>query len=164
VITIFFTDFFFVKFGTFLAFIGVFFAPICGVQIVDYYIFRRQRVDIRGMFRGGPGTPYHFWGGINPVGFVSLAVGFAAYVYLLDPVSYVSHDPYEYVSASIPAAVVAAIIYAVFTRLLVLPARRGGYDEAGSDASRVTGEPAGARMSSHRPANGAFGAREEPTA
>jgi nucleobase:cation symporter-1, NCS1 family len=148
-VIIFFTDFFFDRFGTFLAFIGVFFAPICGIQIVDYYLFRRRRVDIRGMFRGGPGTPYHFWGGINPVGFLSLAAGFAVYIYLLNPVSYVSHEPYEFVSASIPSAVAAAIVYMVLTRLLVLPARRGGYAEAQQSASGVAREPAGARASAH---------------
>jgi nucleobase:cation symporter-1, NCS1 family len=163
VVTIFFTDLFFDKFGTFLYFIGVFFAPICGIQIVDYYLFRRQRVDIRGMFRPGPGTPYHFWGGINPVGFLSLVAGFVTYVYLLNPVSYVSHDPYEYVSASIPSAVVAAIVYAAFTRLLILPARRGGYEETRATASRVAGEPTGARMSARRPADGSSGARGEST-
>ena len=162
-VTIFFTDLFFDKFGTFLYFIGVFFAPICGIQIVDYYLFRRQRVDIRGMYRAGPGTPYHFWGGINPVGFLSLVAGFVTYVYLLNPVSYASHEPYEYVSASIPSAVVAAIVYAAFTRLLVLPARRGGYEETGATASRVAGEPTGARMSARRPADGSSGARGEAT-
>ena len=159
VVIIFFTNLFFDRFGTFLAFIGVFFAPICGIQIVDYYLFRRQRVDIRAMFRGGPGTPYHFWSGINPVGFLSLAAGFATYVYLLNPVSYASHAPYQYLSASIPAAVVAAIVYAAFTRLLVVPARRGGYEEAQHGASRVAGEPAGARMSAQRPEGGSSGAR-----
>ena len=34
-------DLFFSNFGTFLAFIGVFFAPICAIQIVDYLILRR---------------------------------------------------------------------------------------------------------------------------
>lgn len=159
-VIVFFTNFFFDRFGTFLAFIGVFFAPICGIQIVDYYLFRRQRVDIRAMFRGGPGTPYHFWGGINPAGFVGLAAGFAVYVYLLNPVSYVSHDPYEYVSASIPAAVAAAIVYMVLTRLLVLPARRGGYEEIGDGASGVAGEPAGARMSARAREGGSSAARD----
>jgi NCS1 family nucleobase:cation symporter-1 len=158
-VTIFFTDLFFDRFGAFLAFIGVVIAPLCGIQIVDYYLFRRQRVDIWGMFRTGPDTPYHFWGGINPVGFLSLAAGFVTYVYLLNPVSYVSHAPYEYLSASIPSAAVAAIVYAIFTRLLVLPARRGGYEETRASASHAAGEPAGARMSARSPVDGSSGAR-----
>ena len=147
VVIVLFTDLFFTNFGTFLAFIGVFFAPMCGIQIVDYYLFRGQKVDVRAMFRGGPGTAYHFWGGVNPAGFLGLAAGFVAYVYLLNPVSYVSRGPYEYVSASIPAAVVAGLVYAVFTRLLVMPARRGGYEAARTQAARVQGEPAGVRAS-----------------
>ena len=38
-------DLFFSNFGTFLAFIGVFFAPVCAIQIVDYLILRRQRIE-----------------------------------------------------------------------------------------------------------------------
>jgi len=31
---------------TYMYFLGLVFAPICGVQIVDYYFFRHQRVDM----------------------------------------------------------------------------------------------------------------------
>ena len=122
---------FFDHFGTFLAFVGVSFAPLCGVQIADYYGLRRRRggIDIKAMFMGGPGTPYHFWGGVNPAGFLGIAAGFAAYLYLLNPLTYVSHFPYQYISASFPSAIVAGLVYLLVTRLVVLPARRGGYDQ-----------------------------------
>jgi len=45
-------------FGTFLAFIGVFFAPLCAIQIVDYFLLRGQRINIRGVYQLGEGTPY----------------------------------------------------------------------------------------------------------
>lgn len=120
---------FFDNFGTFLAFVGVSFAPLCGIQIADYYGLRRQRggVDVKAMFLTGPGTKYHFWGGINPAGFLGIAAGFAAYLYLLNPLTYQSHFPYQYVSASFPSALVAAVVYLLVTRWLVLPSGRGGY-------------------------------------
>ncbi|WP_066452587.1 cytosine permease [Castellaniella caeni] len=120
---------FFDNFGTFLAFVGVSFAPMCGIQIADYYCLRRHRggVDVKAMFITGPGTRYHFWGGINPAGFLGIAAGFVAYLYLLDPLTYASHFPYQYVSASFPSALVAGLVYLLITRYFVLPSGRGGY-------------------------------------
>lgn len=161
IIVAFFMDYFYNNLGTFMAFLGVVFAPMCGIQIVDYYVFRKQRVDVRSLFRRGPETAYHFWGGINPAGFISLAAGFATYIYLLNPVSYVSHAPYQYLSASVPAAVIAGLIYALLTRFMVVPAGRGGYEETQADKSYVEKEPAGVRMSAE--ADSAAGSSGETT-
>ncbi|MGL6210301.1 MAG: cytosine permease, partial [Paracoccaceae bacterium] len=120
-------DLFFANFGTFLAFIGVFFAPICAIQIVDYLILRRQRISIRAVFVGGPGTDYHYWGGFNPAAILAMIGGFFTYLYLLNPVSYASNAPYDYLTASLPTAAVAGVIYAIVTLVVVKPAGKGGY-------------------------------------
>jgi NCS1 family nucleobase:cation symporter-1 len=120
-------DLFFSNFGTFLAFIGVFFAPICAIQIVDYLILRRQRINIRAVFVGGPGTDYHYWGGFNPAAVLTMLAGFFTYLYLLNPVSYASNTPYDYLTASLPTALVAGVVYALITVLVVKPAGKGGY-------------------------------------
>jgi NCS1 family nucleobase:cation symporter-1 len=113
--------------GTFLAFMGVAFAPLAGIQAVDYLHLRRGQIDIRGIYRSGRGTPYHFWRGFNLAGIVAALAGCGTYIFLLDPVKYVSRSPFEYMSATLPAAVVAAIVYEVLTRLLVIPAGQGDY-------------------------------------
>lgn len=118
---------FFANFGTFLAFIGVFFAPLCAIQITDYLILRRQRINIRAVFMGGPGTDYHYWGGFNPAALLAMAAGVCTYLYLLNPVSYASNSPYDYLTASLPTAVVAGVIYAAVTLFFVKPAGKGGY-------------------------------------
>lgn len=120
-------DLFFSNFGTFLAFIGVFFAPICAIQIVDYLILRRQRISIRAIYIGGPGTDYHYWGGFNPAAILAMAAGFFTYLYLLNPVSYASHSPYDYLTASLPTALVSGIVYALITIAVNKPAGKGGY-------------------------------------
>ena len=35
---------------TYMYFLGLVFAPICGIQIVDYYFFRHQRIDMVSLF------------------------------------------------------------------------------------------------------------------
>jgi nucleobase:cation symporter-1, NCS1 family len=120
-------DLFFNNFGTFLAFIGVFFAPLCGIQIVDYLILRKQRLSVRGLYDGSSTAPYYYWGGFNPAALLAMAAGFVTYVYLLDPLTYVSKTPYEVLTASLPSAVIGGLVFWVLTLVLVKPAQKGGY-------------------------------------
>jgi NCS1 family nucleobase:cation symporter-1 len=118
-------DLFFAHFSTFIAFIGITMAPLCGIQIIDYYVLRKRRIDIRAIYTG---PRYRFWSGINPAAVVAMLVGFGVYTYLLNPLTYASRWPYQYLTASLPTALAAALIYWLLTRLINIPARRGGYD------------------------------------
>jgi nucleobase:cation symporter-1, NCS1 family len=120
-------ELFFAKFGVFLAFIGVGFAPLCGIQIVDYYLLRRAAIDIRAIYDRRPGSPYYYWGGVNPAAVLSLLLGCGVYVALLNPLTYASAGPYRFLTASLPTALVSAVAFWLLSRLLVLPAGRGGY-------------------------------------
>lgn len=54
-------------------------------------------------------------------------VGFGTYLYLLNPVSYASHSPYEFLTASLPTAVVGGLVYLIATLAIVRPAGKGDY-------------------------------------
>jgi NCS1 family nucleobase:cation symporter-1 len=127
VVGIFLHEPFYASFGSFIAFLGVLFAPLCGIQIADYYLLRRRRIDVRALYLIGSGAPYHYWGGINPAAIAGMSAGFAAYIYLLHPLSYASHWPYEYLTASLPTAAVGAGVHVAVTLALVRPAGKGGY-------------------------------------
>jgi NCS1 family nucleobase:cation symporter-1 len=120
-------ELFFAHFGAFLAFIGVGFAPLCGMQIADYYLLRRRRIDVRGLFASGPGAAYRYWAGFNPAAISGMIAGCATYLYLLNPTTYASRAPYEYLTASLPTALVGALVYSVVTLLVVKPAGKGDY-------------------------------------
>lgn len=130
IIGIFFPNWVFDNFGTFVAYIGVFFAPLCGIQIIDYFWLRRQRVSVRGLYATGPDAPYGYWFGINPAAIAGMAVGVITYLYLLDPISYVIREPFTIVGASLPAAVLAAIAYAIVTLVVIRPMNKGDYTKA----------------------------------
>jgi NCS1 family nucleobase:cation symporter-1 len=117
-------ELFFAHFSTFIAFIGITMAPLCGIQIIDYYVLRRRRINIRAIYVG---PYYRFWGGINPAAIAAMLVGFGVYTYLLNPLTYASRWPYQYLTASLPTALAAALVYWLVIRLVVIPARRGGY-------------------------------------
>jgi nucleobase:cation symporter-1, NCS1 family len=110
-------ELFFAKFGTFLAFLGVGFAPLCGIQIADYFALRRRRVSIRGIYARDPAAPYAYRHGFNPAAIIALALGCAVYMALLNPLTFASSGPYEFLTASLPAALCAGVAYVVLSRL-----------------------------------------------
>jgi nucleobase:cation symporter-1, NCS1 family len=109
-------ELFFAKFGTFLAFIGVGFAPLCGIQIADYFVLRRRRVSIRAIYTSDSRGPYAYTFGFNPCALVALVAGCAIYMALLNPLTFDSHGPYEYVTASLPATLGAGLVYLLACR------------------------------------------------
>lgn len=123
-----FSEFVFNSFGTFLSMLGLAFAPICGIQIVDYFILRRQTLHVASIYNNSSSSKYWYWGGINWVGIVAFALGALAYLYLLDPVTYESRAPFQFTTATIPAMLVSAVAYWVGTKLVSVPAGKGGYD------------------------------------
>jgi nucleobase:cation symporter-1, NCS1 family len=121
---IFVPELFFARFGNFLALIGVSFAPLCGIQIVDYFVLRRRHLEVRAIYSAR--SDYVFWHGVNPAALAALAVGCSTYVLLLNPLTYRSSGLYAYVTASLPAAASAALVY-FLGGLAVIRAGRGGY-------------------------------------
>ena len=52
---------------------------------------------------------------------------FFTYIYLFDPLTYESNFPYEYMTAALPTAFVGGVVYLIVTKLVVQPAKLGGY-------------------------------------
>ena len=119
------------NFGTILALIGVCFAPLCGIQIADYYVLRRRQVDVRAIYESLPGSRYYFWGGFNPAAIIAVVVGIGLYVWLLNPLTYESHGPYRWLTASLPTTFVSGLVHIAITRLFVMRAGWGGYPASG---------------------------------
>lgn len=118
----------FEHYGTLVAFAGVGFAPIAGIQIADYYVLRRRRVDIRAIYDRRAAGKYFYWAGVNPAAVVAMIAGCATYIYLLNPLTYESHGPFRFLTASLPAVVVAASVFVALTILFIVPAKRGAYE------------------------------------
>ncbi|MFI5838871.1 NCS1 family nucleobase:cation symporter-1 [Catenuloplanes sp. NPDC051500] len=55
--------------------LGAFIGPLFGVLIADYYLIRRQQVDVDDMFTLSPEGRYHYTGGYNPAAIIATAVG-----------------------------------------------------------------------------------------
>jgi nucleobase:cation symporter-1, NCS1 family len=116
------------NFFQFLYWISVAYAPIIGIVLVDYFLLRRQTLDLRAIFSHRKGDPYDFWGGWNIAAFIGVAVGSAVYILLLNPVTLEQYVPgFEYMTASVPALVSGGLVYLILTQVWVKRLGKGGY-------------------------------------
>jgi NCS1 family nucleobase:cation symporter-1 len=108
---------FFTKFGSFLGLIGVAFAPLCGIQIADYFAVRQRQINLRDIYLDGPQSGYYYSRGFNVPALLALAAGCITYVALLNPLTYASSPPYRYLTASLPASVAAGTAHILLSWL-----------------------------------------------
>ncbi|MDY7088945.1 MAG: NCS1 family nucleobase:cation symporter-1 [Actinomycetota bacterium] len=55
--------------------LGAFIGPLFGVLIADYYLVRKQQVDVDAMFTMSPDGKYHYKKGYNPPAIIATAAG-----------------------------------------------------------------------------------------
>jgi NCS1 family nucleobase:cation symporter-1 len=115
-------------YGRFLSWGAIVLAPLCAVQIVDYFILRRRQLHIRDLLLPISQSRYGYWKGVNFVAFIAVGAGAVTYSLLLNPVSYEPSGLFRYTTASLPAFLVAGLVYYVLTRVVVQPLGLGGYD------------------------------------
>ena len=116
-VVIFFAGLFLDYYQNFLAFVGVLLGPLCGVQIADYYVIRKQQLDLRGLYTQDSKKTYWYTGGFNIAGLIALVAGMAVYILLLDPISYLPKAGFEILTASLPAIVTGGIVYLILMKL-----------------------------------------------
>ncbi len=96
----------------FLAYNGTMHAPLAGVLFVDFFLLRRGRLSLRGVFDAAPGGEYHYWRGFNVWALACVPLGQATYLLLYNPITAESHWLFRFVPASIAAFLVPAAVYA----------------------------------------------------
>ena len=63
----------------FLAYNGTMHAPLAGVLFVDYFLIRRQRLDLRSIFDDAPGGEYHYTRGFHWRALAAVVLGQVVY-------------------------------------------------------------------------------------
>ena len=98
------------------------------VQLIDPDLQRRQQLDVRALHLPHTESRYGFVRGWNPVAVVAIPKGALTYVLLLNPVTYEPSGWFCYLTASLPAFVVAGAVHYAGTRaVLARRAEWGGY-------------------------------------
>jgi NCS1 family nucleobase:cation symporter-1 len=108
---------------------GMVMVGIASVCSADYFILRKQQLDVPQLFVAGAAGRYWFWDGINWIAIGGVVASAAVYRMLFDPATLVSAPAFRYLGASIPAYIVGATIYVAATLLTQRFASQGGYRE-----------------------------------
>ncbi|WP_373498222.1 putative hydroxymethylpyrimidine transporter CytX [Desulfococcus sp.] len=95
------------QYENFLLFIGAMFIPLFGVVLTDYFILRKQRIDLREIYRVG--GAYWYWNGFNVAAVAAWAVGFGVFELIA-----VMKYP---VGGSLPGMAAAGGLYWILTRV-----------------------------------------------
>lgn len=115
------------NFFTFLYWIGVSYAPLLGIMWVDYFVLRRQSIDLYAVFDHRNDSPYGYWKGWNIGAYIAFAVGFGTYLALLNPISLWYSAPFPYTSATVPSIAAGGILYYTIAKLWLRRVGKGGY-------------------------------------
>ena len=51
--------------------LGAILAPVFGIMIVDYYIIKKEKLDVDALFDASPSGKYHYNGGFNHKGMLA---------------------------------------------------------------------------------------------
>ena len=54
--------------------LGAILAPVYGIMIIDYYIIKKEKIDVNSLFSGQSGGKYYYNGGRNTKAFIAWTI------------------------------------------------------------------------------------------
>src|SRR5699024_4343266 len=118
VIFIFFPNAIYDHFSTFLAACGTIYGSLSAIYFGDYFILRKKKNDIKGVYALKSKDPYYFWKGYNIVAIVSFMVSTGLYFLILNPITFDSSPIFNLFTATIPVIVVGGVLYYILTKTI----------------------------------------------
>lgn len=122
---------------TWLSYNGVMFVGVTGITFVDYFVLRKERLDVAHLFAANGGK-YSFWGGVNWVAVVITVLSTWGYLWLYNPVTAATAEPFKYFGASFPIAVLSAVAYYIAAKLILIPLGKGSYRDGQKTLTKAT--------------------------
>lgn len=107
------------KISNIYAIVGLLTSVFAGIMVTDTVFISKGRVALREYYNRKEG--FQFYKGINPAGFIALAVGLITYLLILNPLTYTSPTGlFPYTCAALPTFFVSGIVYFALMKLWVL--------------------------------------------
>lgn len=104
------------------------YCPISIMAVVDFFILRKQKWDMRQFYNKTPGSSFYFWKGFNPVALFVFITATPVYYLFLDPIT-LEYTPYfRYATATGAVAVYCAVVYFILSKVISIKMRKGGYE------------------------------------
>ena len=103
------------------------YSPIIAMQLIDFYIFRKQKLDLRSLYDKTETSDYVFWKGFNWVAVFVFISGAVIYYLIMDPINLTCSGVFKYVTATGGATIYSLIAYYVLGKLALIKKNKGGY-------------------------------------
>ncbi|MCQ4635197.1 cytosine permease [Anaerovorax odorimutans] len=104
-----------------------FYVPVVTISTIDYFVLRKKKLDIRGLYDRTSTSVYSYWGGFNWVAILVFALAMPFYLVFLNPATLVYQTPFMYCTASGGVFVVVAIVYYILAKVFLVNKGIGGY-------------------------------------
>ena len=110
-----------------LGFTCTFYCPLVAIQLIDYFIFRKQTIDLKACFNATQGSAYNFTKGYNWVAVTTFFSAMLMYLVFLNPVTLVYSNLFQYITATGGSLIYSALVYYGLGRVILLRGNSGGY-------------------------------------
>ena len=111
-------------------YIGMLFVGVTGIGLADYYLLRRQSIDVVHLFVRTRDGAYWYWGGVNWIAVGVCALAMAAYFRIYDPFTLRASGMFRYAGAALPVMAGSCGVYFVAMKVIATRAGKGGLDGA----------------------------------
>lgn len=105
----------------------VFYVPMTAIAAVDYFLLRKQKLEVRSLFNLTNTSKYSFWGGFNWVAIIIFVATAFFYLVFFNPATLAYKPIFAYCTASLGAGIPCAIVYYIVMKLFVVKSGKGGY-------------------------------------
>lgn len=103
------------------------YSPIIAMQLIDFYVFRKQKLELRSLYNKTDTGSYCFWKGFNWVAIFVFLSGAVIYYLIMDPINVTYSPVFQYTTATGGATIYALIAYYVLGKLILFKKNKGGY-------------------------------------
>jgi len=106
------------------------YCPISIMAVVDFFILRKQKWNMRQFYNKTPESKFYFWKGFNWVAIFVFVSATPVYYMFLDPITLENTPLFRYATATGAVAVYCAIMYYVLSKLITIRLKKGGYEDS----------------------------------
>ncbi len=103
------------------------YCPISMMAVVDYFLLRKQKWDMRQFYNKTPESKFYFWKGFNLVAVFVFITATPVYYFFLDPITLECTPAFRYATATGAVAVYCTIMYYILSKAVCFKMSKGGY-------------------------------------
>lgn len=105
------------------------YCPISMMAVVDFFLLRKQKWDMRQFYNKTPESKFYYWKGFNPVALFVFISATPVYYMFLDPITLECTPWFRYATATGAVAIYCAVFYYILSKLIVIKMNKGGYEQ-----------------------------------